>query len=51
MIQIQQDQVDVIARDSIAPLVSIVYSMLDKLSEDEKKRVEKVMPYLQKWHG
>ena len=39
------------ARDTIAVLVKITYSMLDQLTPQQRKDIEEIMPYLQKWHG
>lgn len=39
------------ARDIVAPIVKIVYSMIEELSKQEKEDIELVIPFLQKWHG
>jgi acyl-homoserine lactone acylase PvdQ len=43
--------IDIMARDTIAPIVKIIYGTINELSAQEKADIEKVMPYLQKWHG
>lgn len=39
------------ARDTIAPIIKIAYTAIEELTDDLKKDLEFVVPYLQKWHG